>query len=421
LQSSVVFDIETMATPTIHRAVVKQILSGDCIVVRGKPQGGPPPERTIALSNLTAPRLARKSPDVDEPFAWEAREFLRTRLVGREVIFTIEGRNPQGKEYGTIYRQVQQQMPLRQPASVEDLIESNEFENINEAIVTAGLVEVRRLTSGAALASAGEPYRRLITLEESSKAAKNGRWCEEGSQSPLAIRQIEWSIFDTRQFVDSMKHRPLSAIVEHVRDGCTYRVLLLPEEGSLKPTFYTFMFMLSGLRTPTFKQENDEQVAEEFAEEARFYAESRILQRQVNILLESVSGQSLVGSLLHPRGNIAHLLLQEGLARCVDWSMAVVSAVGGAEAMRQAERQAKEKQLRLWRNWQKPSGTNGLTAADLVGMSGLQLEQNGGTSTVIPGIGSAPPAPSVAAIQGKVIEVGMGDSLVVKRTKDGVQ
>jgi hypothetical protein len=36
------------------------VLSGDTIIVRGPPRGGPPPERTIGLSNIIAPRLARR-------------------------------------------------------------------------------------------------------------------------------------------------------------------------------------------------------------------------------------------------------------------------------------------------------------------------------------------------------------------------
>ena len=31
------------------------------MVVRGQPKGGPPPERTLALSNVTAPKLARRA------------------------------------------------------------------------------------------------------------------------------------------------------------------------------------------------------------------------------------------------------------------------------------------------------------------------------------------------------------------------
>ena len=37
-----------------------QVLSGDSVVIRGQPKGGPPPERILGLSGIVAPRLARK-------------------------------------------------------------------------------------------------------------------------------------------------------------------------------------------------------------------------------------------------------------------------------------------------------------------------------------------------------------------------
>ena len=40
----------------------------------------------------------------DEPFAWEAREFLRKKLIGKEVVFTVEYKVPStGREYGFLY------------------------------------------------------------------------------------------------------------------------------------------------------------------------------------------------------------------------------------------------------------------------------------------------------------------------------
>jgi len=42
------------------------VLSGDAVVIRGQPRGGPPPERTLCFSNITAPRLARRAnPNVE--------------------------------------------------------------------------------------------------------------------------------------------------------------------------------------------------------------------------------------------------------------------------------------------------------------------------------------------------------------------
>lgn len=37
-----------------------QVLSGDSVVIRGQPRNGPPPEKTLVLSNIIAPKLARR-------------------------------------------------------------------------------------------------------------------------------------------------------------------------------------------------------------------------------------------------------------------------------------------------------------------------------------------------------------------------
>lgn len=37
-----------------------QVLSGDSVIIRGYPKGGPPPEKQISFSNVIAPKLARR-------------------------------------------------------------------------------------------------------------------------------------------------------------------------------------------------------------------------------------------------------------------------------------------------------------------------------------------------------------------------
>jgi staphylococcal nuclease domain-containing protein 1 len=50
-----------------------------------------------------------------------------------------------------------------------------------------------------------------------------------------------------------------------------------------------------------FKQDDKgEQTSEVFAEEAKFFTEVRLLQREVQVILESVSNQNLIGTVLHP-------------------------------------------------------------------------------------------------------------------------
>ena len=53
-----------------------------------------------------------------------------------------------------------------------------------------------------------------------------------------------------------------------------------------------------------YKIEGDSQVPEEYATEAKYFTESRLLQRDIQIILEGVSNQNLLGSVLHPVSRI---------------------------------------------------------------------------------------------------------------------
>lgn len=54
---------------------------------------------------------------------------------------------------------------------------------------------------------------------------------------------------------------------------------------------------------PTFKREADgTESPEPFAAEAKFFTESRLLQRDVQIILESCPNQIILGTILHPVG-----------------------------------------------------------------------------------------------------------------------
>uniref|UniRef100_A0A1D5RJ74 Staphylococcal nuclease domain-containing protein n=1 Tax=Macaca mulatta TaxID=9544 RepID=A0A1D5RJ74_MACMU len=305
--------------------------TGCAIIVRGQPRGGPPPERQINLSNIRAGNLARRAaatqPDAkdtpDEPWAFPAREFLRKKLIGKEVCFTIENKTPQGREYGMIY-----------------LGKDTNGENIAESLVAEGLATRRE-----GMRANNPEQNRLSECEEQAKAAKKGMWSEgNGSHT---IRDLKYTIENPRHFVDSHHQKPVNAIIEHVRDGSVVRALLLPD-------YYLVTVMLSGIKCPTFRREADgSETPEPFAAEAKFFTESRLLQRDVQIILESCHNQNILGTILHPNGNITELLLKEGFARCVDWSIAVYTR--GAEKLRAAERFAKERRLRIWRDYVAPT------------------------------------------------------------------
>uniref|UniRef100_A0A1B6ECM6 Staphylococcal nuclease domain-containing protein 1 n=1 Tax=Clastoptera arizonana TaxID=38151 RepID=A0A1B6ECM6_9HEMI len=309
-----------------NRGIVKQITSGDVIVIRGTPKGGPPPEKTLALSNIKAPKLAKRAAQrneesKDEPFAWEAREFLRKKLIGQEVLFTLEKAQNTTREYGVVYLG-------------KDIATA---ENINESLVAEGLASVRgSIPEGS----------KLQELEQKAKDAGKGIHNPEKAQH---VRDVKWTFESDKMlhFVDKAAGKPIKAIVEHVRDGSTVRCLLLPD-------FYYVTIMMTGIRCPSNKLDADGKpdlsVKVDYADEARYFVESRLLQRDVDVVLESVNNNNFVGSILHPKGNIAELLVLEGFARIVDWSMAKLK--NGREKLRANETIAKEKKIRIWKNHQ---------------------------------------------------------------------
>lgn len=317
----------SVTQPKINRGIVKQVLSGDSVIIRGQPKGGPPPEKTLFLSNIVAPKLGRRAVNSgeetkDEPYAWEAREYLRKKLVGEDVWFTFEKSANTTREYGCIY--------LGNVATGE---------KVTESLVSEGLVSVRR--EGV---RQGPELQRLIEFEDAAKAAGKGKWAATGSQEH--VRDIKWTVDNLHNFVHKCGNKPIKAVIEHVRDGSTVRAFLLPD-------FYHITLMLSGIRCPNFKIDSEgrsDPTAMPYAEEAKFFVESRLLQRDVEIILESVNNNNFVGTIVHPRGNIAEALLKEGFAKCVDWSMASMKT--GADKLRLAEKAAKEARIRMWKDYQ---------------------------------------------------------------------
>jgi len=320
----------------IKSGIVKTCLSGDCMVIRGRPRGGPPPEVSLALSSVTAPRIARRPNPAnpadpgteEEPYGWEAREFLRKKVVGKEVLF-IEENSTATRSYGTVY--------IPPDPSVKDI---TLCENITKTMISEGLVRVRETNR------ATDEQVEYKNLSEEARTQQKGLHNEVNKT--LHVRNVTWNVENPRHFVDAHHQKPIPAVVEQVVNGSTFRAFLMPSD--ISPTYQYVTLLLAGVRAPSARPGEDK---ETFEDEAKFFVESRLLQRDVQIILEGVSNNNIVGSVIHPNGNIAEILLREGFARCVDWSMTMVSQ--GPEKYRAAEKVAKDKRLRLWKEF-SPSG-----------------------------------------------------------------
>nr|AAP85377.1 RNA binding protein Rp120 [Oryza sativa Japonica Group]AAP85378.1 RNA binding protein Rp120 [Oryza sativa Japonica Group] len=361
------------------RGKVKGVTSGDCLLIMGSTKADvPPPEKSITLSYLMAPRLARRG-GVDEPFAWESREFLRKLCIGKEVTFRVDYTAPNvGREFGTVY--------------LGD-------KNVAYSIIAAGWARVKEQGP-----KGGEPspyLTELLRLEEVAKQQGLGRWSKEPGAAEESIRDLppsaigEASGFDAKGFAVANKGKSLEAIVEQVRDGSTVRVYLLP-------SFQFVQIYVAGVQSPSMGRrppnptvvaaaestadgatnggDSEEAPAplttaqrlaaaavsteippDRFGIEAKHFTETHVLNRDVRIVVEGTdSFSNIIGSVYYSDGDtlkdLALELVENGLAKYVEWSANMMD-VDAKIKLKNAELQAKKDQLRIWTGF-KPPVTN---------------------------------------------------------------
>ena len=64
------------------------------------------------------------------------------------------------------------------------------------------------------------------------------------------MRNIKWTVDNMMNFLYKLDHKPVKAVIEHVRDGSTVRAFLLPEAGSQDFTYVTLM--MCGIRVSLY-------------------------------------------------------------------------------------------------------------------------------------------------------------------------
>ncbi|KAE8419269.1 hypothetical protein BDV36DRAFT_138642 [Aspergillus pseudocaelatus] len=297
-------------------ARVKSVLSGDTVVLSHITNPGQ--ERTLSLAYVSAPRLRREG---DESYAFQSREFLRELLVGKVVQFNVLYTIPTGakRDYGTI------KLPT--------------FEVLLPDIsVQEGWVRVREEAGKRADESeeTAALLQRLRALEEHAQSEDKGLWAgaEKGHT------ETTYELSDGKALVEEYKNKPLEAIVERVLNGdrLVLRLLLTPQEH------LQVVVAVAGVRAPAARRvnaEGKEQPAEPFGDDAHQFVESRLQQRKVQVSLLGVTPQGqLIATVLHPNGNVAKFLLEEGLARCHDLHAPLLGA--DMASFRRAEKAAKD-------------------------------------------------------------------------------
>ncbi|KZT08461.1 transcription factor [Laetiporus sulphureus 93-53] len=320
------------------KAIVKSVISGDTLVLRGNPgpQGQLPKERVLHLADIAAPRIGSSNRE-DEEWAFESREFLRAFAVGKPVTFTVTHSLPPNEDV---------------PRDIGNAEIAGQ--DVASELLKNGWAKLKDLKRDP---TEDDPKKR--ELENEAKTAHKGIWNAHGPKA----RKVNYMMpTDSQAFITEWKGRQLDAIVEQVKDGSTLRVRLLMPEGE-----HQFVnIALAGVRCARVASKPGEQ-SEPWGEEAKYFTECRLLQRPVRVQLLSLPTSTatpfqtganappptvtiFIGTVMHRAGNIAELLVSSCLARIVDWHAGMLAINGAMERLRAAEKVAKEKRMYLYAN-----------------------------------------------------------------------
>lgn len=316
-------------------AVVSRIQSADTVYLRNR-NGA---ERRISLSSVRQPK---PSDPKQAPWGAEAKEFLRKRLIGKHVKFSIDGKRAATEGYDE-----------REMATIQ---QNNK--NVGLMLVEAGLASVIRHRQDDPDRS--PIYDELLQTEAEAQKEGRGMWGSKGPETKAYVDYSESVEKAKRELSILQRQKKVPAIVDFVKAGSRFTVLIPRENAKLT-------FVLSGIRAPKTAR-NAADKSEPFGQEAADFANKRCLQRDVELDVEDIDKVGgFIGALYINRENFAKLLLEEGFASVHEYS---AEKTGNARELFAAEQQAKEQRKGMWHSWSPADDEADNTGAGATAMNG---------------------------------------------------
>lgn len=271
---------------------MKSVLSGDTLVLS---VGGE--DKLVGLAFVAAPRLSSH-----EAGGFEARESMRELMVGKTVNFKILY-TVQNRDYADISSPV--------------------FDSLVERQLREGWSKLREdapVKQGWSVY--GDKFERA---QSEAQHEQKGLWNAANLPKPVQlVTELPQGVVGSNRRVPSIVEKVLGA------DRFSLRALLDPGYH------YMGVVLLAGIRAPS--------------EAAKAFVHARLLQRSVRAVFvgEGPGGHPLV-NIIHPAGDIAKLLVLQGLADVSESHAASVGSERFAE-LREAQGQAAKARRGVWSN-----------------------------------------------------------------------
>ena len=294
---------------------VREVRDGSSIIIQDSVTGE---DKFVILSNVKVPRMTNSE---TQPFAYEARELIRKRVLGKKVSVVLDySRNE--RDYCTV--------------SLENK------DSIAVLLVDAGLANVTSYDDN----EKSSAYQELTIAENRARGKGKNLWSK--SKAAPIYRVTDTTLRSTeaekkqskqkaKQFFGALQRAGrVSGIVEYVFNGSRLKISI-PSENCV------ISFGLEALRTPT-KSEN-----EELCKEVHEFVYDKLQHRDVELIVDSSDqAGNFFGSLFINSVNFGVTLLEMGYARV---NQSNVDYTNYAPEYKAAEEAAKQKGARIWANY----------------------------------------------------------------------
>ena len=321
------------------RGTVVEAVSGDCVSVA--PDGGGPEVR-LCLASVRAPRPSRRG-EAGEPGGEEAKEFLRSRCVGKRVVATLAYERAiggAGVPAGAAAATTKPAATLAFAALAVDRGSAKDPLDAALPLLAAGLATVAKHRADDARAPAYDAY---VEAEAGARAAKRGVHSATPLAPPRPVNDVSapGAAARARQYLPFMQRGTVAGIVEHVVSGHRLKVRV-PGQG------VTIAFSPSGVRAPSTKPKtgpgapaapSPPSPEDLIAAEATVFVRRACLQRECELRVTSCDrGGTMIGVLTIPSSgfDLGPALLSAGLARLSGPEDTIPASLAAAQAAARA-------------------------------------------------------------------------------------
>eukprot|EP01133_Synstelium_polycarpum_P017470 gene17470-20845_t len=319
---------------SLLRGIVRSVNSGDSLLIQDIAHTGEllTTKQEVLLSALAVPRLGRpamgdKPATKDDAFAWDSREFLRKKVIGKRVAYSIDYTNPNNsKHYVTAYL----------PDDLEN--------SLNKQMIESGWATVFR---------SKKPDPIYLALETEAASRELGVHNKNAIAITQSIRPSH--TINSFDLFNKLKGKQLTAFVENIRNTKDFKCVILP-------SFHIVNVQLSGVQVAGYK--GRDVAPEPYVVDGENLVGNNVLHRDVTLTLDTFDKSgNLFGSIQVAGRDVGEELLKQGLGSFVPWSAAARPAPE-QEALKKAELHAKTNNLRMWANHAQNSASGATGSSD---------------------------------------------------------